>query len=163
MKFILLLFFSASLFAQNEPCLKYPQKIFDSDTCCWRKLSKEKQYEKGANLILEYLNKGNAENKLSLNWHAGQLFAFDGKNQKALKYFGKTYSVFLRWFGDKDAKAWYFFAKGTSAFIKRDKPKLEKIIDRWKAKLPIDNNYKELLRLKNNWNMDYKNATASNM
>ena len=75
------------------------------------------------------------------------MLAFAENNKQALKYFSKTYSVFQKWFGGESGKTWFFFAKGTSLFIKRDKPKLEKIIKRWKTKLPIDNNYKELARL----------------
>jgi len=161
MKFILFLLLPSSLFAQNN-CLKYPQRVFDSDTCCWRKLAAEKQFEASAQLIQDYLKKGNVENKLSLNWHAGQVFAFAGKDREALKYFGKTCSIFQKWFGGEDGKAWYYFAKGTSAFIKRDKAQLEKIIRSWKAKLPEDKNYAELLRLNSNWDMDYKNATSGN-
>jgi hypothetical protein len=162
MKFIFLLLLSSSLFAQNGNCLKYKQRVFDSDTCCWRKLSKEQKFENGANLIVDFLENGQVENRMTLNWHAGQMFAFAGKNKEALKYFGKTYSAFQKWFGGEDGKAWYFFAKGTSAFIKRDKSELEKIIRKWKAKLPEDKNYAELLRLKNNWNENYKNATTGN-
>jgi hypothetical protein len=161
MKFILFLLLSSSLFAQNN-CLKYQQKNFDSDTCCWRKLSKENKFEESAELIKDYLKNGNVENKMSLNWHAGQMFAFARKNKEALKYFSKTYSIFQKWFGGEDGKAWYYFAKGTSSFIKRDKPKLEKIIRKWKAKLPENKNYAELLRLIKNWDEDYKNATTGN-
>jgi len=162
MKFLLLLLLSFPLFAQKVDCLKYEQRIFDSDTCCWRKLSKEKQFIESANLIVNFLENGKVENKMSLNWHAGQMFAFAGENQKALKYFDKTCSYFQKWFGGEDGKAWFFFAKGTSAFIERDKTKLEKIILHWKRELPIDNNYHELVRLKENWNMDYRNATIAN-
>ncbi|MGC4041833.1 MAG: hypothetical protein QM710_13890 [Flavobacterium sp.] len=162
MKLIFCLLLTSTLFGQNADCLKYEQKIFDSDTCCWRKLSKENQFEKAAGLIADYLKNGKAENRQSLNWHAGQLFAFAGENKKALRYFGKTYSVFQKWFGGEDGKAWYFFAKGTSAFIKKDRPKLEKIIKKWEAKLPLDANYSELNALKDNWGKDYRNATFGN-
>jgi len=162
MKFILIILLSSSLFAQKNECLKYDQKNFDSDTCCWRMLSKNKLFENSAELIVDYLKTGKAENRMSLNWHAGQMFAFAGKDKQALKYFGKTYSVFQKWFGGEDGKAWYFFAKGTSAFIKRDQPKLERIIRKWKSKLPEDKNYAELLRLKSNWDMGYSNATSAN-
>ena len=162
MKLILFLLLSSSLSAQKADCLKYPQNIFDSDTCCWRKLSKERQFESSAQLLVAYLENGKAENKMSLNWHAGQLYAFAGENKQALYYLGKTYSVLGKWFGGEDGKAWYFFAKGTSAFLKRDKPTLEKIIAHWKVKLPLDKNYKELTRLLENWDMDYENATVGN-
>lgn len=158
MKYFLFLLFTSSLFAQQD-CLNYPQRVFDSDSCCWRKLAKEKQYEKGAQLLISFIKNGKAENKQSLNWHAGQLFAFAGNDRLALRYFGKTYTVFHKWFGGNDGKAWFYFAKGTSAFIKRDKPTLEKIIAHWKRKLPIDNNYRELERLLAHWDMDYQNAT----
>lgn len=159
MKIILFLFLSFNLFAQKAACLNYDQKTFDSDSCCWRKLSKAREFERSANLIVDYLKNGNPSNRQSLNWHAGQMFAFVGDNQQALKYMDKTYNVFQKWFGGEDGKTWYYFAKGTSAFIKRDKSKLEKIINRWKRKFPVDNNFNELILLLKNWDLNYETAT----
>ena len=161
MKTIVFLLLTSSLFAQQMDCINYEQKIFDSDTCCWRKLSKAGAFEKSAKLIVDYIQNGKAENKQSLNWHAGQMFAFAKNKTQALKYFGRTYNVFQKWFGGEDGKAWFLFAKGTSAFIKRDKQKLEKIITRWKTKLPVDNNFREHERLYNQWNEDDLTATKS--
>lgn len=162
MKTLLFLLLSAPLFAQETDCLKYQQNVFDNDTCCWRKLSKEMKFESSADLIVTYLKTGKVENRMSLNWHAGQMFAFAGNDKEALKYFGKTHSVFQKWFGGEDGKAWFFFAKGTLAFMKRDQPKLQKIIEPWKTKLPMDRNYLELTRLLANWTMNYRNATSAN-
>ena len=159
MKLLFFLLFTITISAQKSDCLNYEQKVFDSDSCCWRKLAKARQFEASANLIINYLEKNKAENRMSLNWHAGQMFTFAGKHQKALHYFGKTYSVFQKWFGGEDGKTWYYFAKGTSAFVKRDKEKLDKIIKHWENRFPKDKNYKELKRLQFNWNMSYEEAT----
>lgn len=161
MKYILFFIMSSSLFAQNVDCLKYEQKIFDSDTCCWRKLTIEREFERGAHLIVAFLEKGKVQNKLSLNWHAGQLFACAENDKLALKYMGRTYSAFQKWFGGEDGKTWFYFVKGNMAFIERNKPKLERIIKHWKVRFPKDNNYKELLRLLNNWDMSFEKATSS--
>lgn len=159
MKIILLLFISFNLFAQKEVWVNYDQKTFDSDTCCWRKLSEAREFQNSAEAIVAYLKEGKPNNKLSLNWHAGQMFAFSADNKKALKYFGKTYNVFYKWFGGEDGKTWYYFAKGTSSFIKRDKPRLEKIIAHWKKNFRLDNNYKELTLLLKHWDDGYEAAT----
>jgi hypothetical protein len=160
-KYILLC--ASSLLAQQRGYLQYDQSTFDGDSCCWRKLSRLGAYEKSAKMIVDYIEMGNVANRQSLNWHAGQMFAFAGQNVKALKYFNKTYSVFQKWFGGEDGKAWFFFAKGTSAFLKRDKAALEKIIRKWKRKLPVDNNLTELEMLLKNWNENYKSATTDSL
>ena len=161
MQTIVFLLLTASLFAQNARQIKYNQTQFDSDSCCWRKLSREREFDKSANLIVDFIKNGDVENKQSLNWHAGQMFAFAGNDKLALKYFGKTYTAFHKWFGGEDGKAWFFFAKGTSAFIKRDKITLEKIISRWERKIPVDKNLRELKKLLANWDLDYENATSA--
>ena len=161
MKLILFLILSPCLFAQSAVWVNYDQNSFDSDTCCWRMLSRQGRFEESAKLIVDFLHNGKVVNTQSLNWHAGQMFAFAGKNTQALRYFNKTYNVFQKWFGGEDGKAWFYFAKGSSAFIKRNKLGLEKIIRYWKAKLPMDNNYRELVRLLENWSLPYEKAIKS--
>jgi hypothetical protein len=41
--------------ASHYPALQYHQTDFDSDSCCWRKLAKEKKYLDAAQLIVTYL------------------------------------------------------------------------------------------------------------
>ncbi|MDR2009906.1 MAG: hypothetical protein LBQ22_05445 [Bacteroidales bacterium] len=156
-KLPLCILFSISAIAQN-PEINYSQAEFDSDTCCWRKLADSGKYEEGANLILEYLKEGKPENKHSLKWHAGQLFANAEKNTKAIKYFRKTSNIFYRWFGGEDGRAWYFYVNGTKAFLRRDKKQLQKIIKHWSNKLPEDMNYKQLVLLLENWDETYLEA-----
>jgi hypothetical protein len=64
---------------------RLPQNKFDSDTCCWRKFAKTGEYQKAADLIVDYLENGKPQNRHSLNWHAGQLFAEAGDDKMALK------------------------------------------------------------------------------
>jgi tetratricopeptide (TPR) repeat protein len=159
--FVLFTFFLHAQEHEALPEFNYDQGTFDSTACCWRKLSAEGKHHEAAELIVNYIEHSpNVENKHSLNWHAGQAFAMAGDNKQAVKYFKKTYSLFYKWLGGEDGKAWYYFAKGTTAFIKRDKPKLESIIAHWKKKLPLDNNYKELTRLLENWEKGYEEATG---
>jgi hypothetical protein len=97
MKLNLLLYilFPFSVIAQN-PEINYSQTEFDSDSCCWRKLAASGKYEEGANLITDYLREGKPENKHSLKWHAGQLFAKSGNYKMAIKYFRRTSNIFWR-------------------------------------------------------------------
>lgn len=163
MRIIFLLLFSlfiSPIFSQNKVVLNYSQTIFDSDTCCWRKLAKLGEYQHAGELLGFYLNNGKVENSHSLNWHAGQVFAMGGNNRLALKYFKKTYNIFYLWFGGEDGKAWYYYAKGTVAFIKKDKSTLEKVINKWNFSLPKDLNYKVLELLYQNWDKTYLAAMA---
>lgn len=161
---ILLIAFTLDSFSQDKnvstnPYIYYSQISFDSDTCCWRKLCADKKYTEAANLITSYLdNNNNIKSHQSLNWHAGQMFALAGNYSSAKKYFRKTYSEFYKWFGGTDGKTWYYYAKGTIAFIDSDKKTLETIINRWKIKYPLDNNYKVLLKLNDNWGKSYEFA-----
>lgn len=66
-------------------------------------------------------------------------------------------------FGGDDGKAWFFFAKGTSAFIKRDRPVLERIVSKWKKKWLPDNNFIELVQLNEHWDLPYKDAASANL
>lgn len=160
--FVAFFFTSHICFGQNtgnQTELNYPQRIFDSDTCCWRKLSAENKYSEAGNLVVSYLKSGKGNtNTHSLKWHAGQLFAMAGNNDVAKKYFKKTYSVLYKWFGGEDGKTWYYYAKGTIAFIDKDKPKLENIIKKWSSEYPKDKNFDVLKNLLNNWGRSYKDA-----
>ena len=152
--------FSQDKIASTNPALLYNRTAFDADTCCWRKLCADKKYLDAGNLIVSYLNNSKPTNKHSLNWHAGQMFAMAHSDKLAKKYFKRTYSIFYKWFGDTDAKTWYYYAKGTIAFIDSDKKSLEKIIKTWSNKFPTDNNYKALVRLNENWGKSYDVASA---
>lgn len=145
-----------------RPELYYTQSAFDSDTCCWRKLSAEKKYTEAANLIVTYLQSGKPDNKHSLHWHAGQLFALAQQNPKAIRHMKKTYSLAYIIFGDADAKAWYYYATGSIAFLGNNKPKLDRIIAKWEKKLPEERNLEVLRQLSNNWGQSYEQALHCN-
>ena len=165
-----LLFFSLFFYCillQGQPSkaivlTEYEQAVFDSDTCCWRKLADEGRYNEGGQLILSYLDiSQKITNPHALKWHAGQMFALAGNNRQAIKWFEKTYSIFYKWFGGQDGKAWYYYAKGTVAFLKRDKATLQKIIGHWDKQLPKDINYTSLTTLLEKWDKTYREATDS--
>jgi len=130
----------------QKPIQNYEQSIFDSDTCCWRKLSSEGRHNEAAELIVEYISHSpNSVNKHSLKWHAGQMYAAAGNNKKAITYYKKTYNIFYKWFGDA---GWYYYAKGNVFYLKKDKAKLKKIISKWEKKKPErDINYKALVEM----------------
>lgn len=158
---LLLLFSCSNLAAQDlSNVLLYEQHFFDSDTCCWRKLANTKEYEKAGNMIVSYLKKNKKRtNSQSLQWHAGQMFAKAQNDKQAIFYFKKTYNFLYRLFGGDEGKAWYFYAKGTVAFIKRDKERLQKMIQKWDKNLPKDRNYDALVQLYENWDKKYLEAT----
>ena len=138
--------------------LTYPQKTFDSDTCCWRKLSAEGKYEEAAQLVVNYLQTNKPSNKHSLYWHAAQLFAKAGNNKTAVKYIRKTYNGFYYAFGDEDAKTWYLYAKGVECFLLRKKDQLKRIIARWDKKFTKEKNFLQLQLLYKNWDLPYQEA-----
>lgn len=145
--------------AQQPVETTYPQHVFDSDTCCWRKLARQGAYPEAARLVEAFLRTDNAVNRQSLHWHAGQLWAMCGNNKPALKHFRKTYHVWQKWLGGEDGKTWYYFAKGTVAAITRDQRTLNRVVSKWKKKWPPDRNYRELLRLQANGGLSYEEAT----
>lgn len=137
----------------------YTQSKFDGFDCCWRQLSKEKRYYEAGLMIREYLEMSPyVKNRESLNWHAGQMFAMADSYVIARKYFKKTYNIFYLWFGGEDGKTWYYYASGTVAFIDRDKSKLERVVKKWEKKYAKDVNYQVLLKLKEKWDLSYKDA-----
>lgn len=146
---IYLLFFN--IINAQTPELNYNQEAFDSNTCCWRKLSAEGKHTEAAELIVNYIdNSPNAVNKHSLKWHAGQMYAAAGSNKQAIRYYRKTYNIFYKWFGDD---AWYYYAKGNVAYVKKDKRKLKRIIAKWdKNKLEKEKNYVALTEMYNQLN-----------
>ena len=144
--------------AQNAVLL-YPEPAFNSDTCCWRTLSSKGEYIAAAQLVESYLDAhGKAVNRQALHWHAGQLFAMAGANSEASNHFHKTYNVLYKWFGGADGHTWYYYAKGTVAFLQRNRPRIERYLRKWRQHYPEDINYRALMRLLQNWDKPYKDA-----
>lgn len=136
-------------------------KKFDAH---WRGLMAEGEYEKAA-MNLEYaaLSKNiQVSNKQALWWHAGQMWAMMGEYNHAKMDIKYTYNVFYKLFGSEDAKTWYYYAKGTIAFLDGDKAQLEKIMNKWERKYDKDKNYVCLQQLMDNWGQDYALATSTN-
>jgi len=143
--------------ADQTLSLSYPESIFNSDTCCWRKLSVAGQDEDAGQLILAYYHQNKKiANKQALFWHAGQCFAMAGENELAKKYMRKTYSPFFKWFGGEEGRTWYYYANGTVAFIERDKKTLSAMIDKWGRHYAQDINYQALVELLKHWDVTYK-------
>ena len=143
--------------ADQTLSLSYPESIFNSDTCCWRKLSAAGQDEDAGQLILGYYHQNKKiANKQALFWHAGQCFAMAGENELAKKYMRKTYSPFFKWFGGEEGRTWYYYANGTVAFIERDKKTLSAMIDKWGRHYAQDINYQALVELLKHWDVTYK-------
>lgn len=142
--------------------LRYPQSVFDSDTCCWRTLASHGSYQEAATLIKMFLHENHdIPNKHSLHWHLGQMLAKAGETKEAIRYFKKTYNGFYSMLGGRDGKTWYCYAKGTVAFLERDKNELLRMIDKWPNENFQDLNYNMLQTLLNNWNLSYEDATRT--
>ena len=140
--------------ADQTLSLSYPESIFNSDTCCWRKLSVAGQDEDAGQLILAYYHQNEKiANKQALFWHAGQCFAMAGENELAKKYMRKTYSPFFKWFGGEEGRTWYYYTNGTVAFIERDKKTLSAMIDQWDKRYAQDINYQALVELLKHWDV----------
>ena len=147
---------------KEDAVLNYTPQVFNSDTCCWRKLSASHQYTDAGNLIVKYIHRHHKDANIhALNWHAGQVYAMAGNNKQAIRYFKKTYNIFYAWFGGEDGKAWYLYAKGTVAFIEKDQSTLTRMMKKWDKKLPKDKNYQGLVLLAENWGKTYLEATGS--
>lgn len=139
-----------------EEYADYPQAAFDNDTCCWRLLAADEKYLDAAELIKMYLHSStNISNKHSLHWHLGQMLAKAGQLKEAKHYFKKTYTIFYRWFGGPDGRAWYLYAKGSVAFLDRDKKELIQILNKWPEENRMDKNYLMLHALFENWEKPY--------
>lgn len=112
-------------------------------------------------LIVQYLEyHPSIRNRHALHWHAGQLYAMAGDGKQARKYFKKTYSLFYRWFGGEDGKAWYYYARGNVAFVNRDKRTLERMLRLWQKKIPPDKNYRKLQGMLDRWHLGYEEANT---
>ncbi|MBL7817055.1 MAG: hypothetical protein JNL70_18670 [Saprospiraceae bacterium] len=154
---IILLFSSVLSYAQIKD---YSQRAFDSDTCCWRLLSASKNYRAAAELIVQYMKEcSGTKNTHALNWHAGQMFALSNDGIQARKYFKKTYSFVYKIGSDDDGKMWYYYAKGTVAFVERRRKRLQKILRHWEAHYPCTKNYFALKKLYDNWDLTYAEAS----
>lgn len=137
--------------------LSYPITIFNSDTCCWRKLSASGQYEEAAQLILSYYGQNKKTvSRQPLYWHAGQCFAMAGTYKMAVKYMKKTYCPLFSWLGGEDGKTWYYYANGTVAFLEQDKKTLARMISKWRNNHSQDLNYQALLELKAHGELPYE-------
>lgn len=157
---ILLWLPGSQLICQSSAWLKYDPITFDQDTCCWRKLAASQQYDEAAMLMEFFIKERPRHQTHALRWHLAQLYAFGGHQKQAIRYARSTYSIFYKWFGNEDAKSWYYFAKGTVAFFQRDQQTLHLILAKWKRQLPVNNNYRELERLSKHWTDPYQTATA---
>lgn len=152
-------FLLLSCFSIHSQETDYPQVVFDSDSCCWRKLARSGYYEKAADLVVDYLAHGKPQNRQSLKWHAGQLYAQAGNRAKALRYFRKSSTLFDAWLGGEEGKTWRLYVNGVKAFLNRDRAKLQRSIAIWERKFPKDRNYHQLLLLDKNWDKSYLEAT----
>lgn len=123
---------------------------FDQTAQGWRSLPLNKQ-AKILKLYIdkhikngEFTNSDNTKIDASiLLWHLGQILAFQGNYQQAIKWMRLS---------KKTDSNWNDYVDATIAFIKKDKKAFDKI------NIQLNNNSDTLIKLKNNWNKEYKDA-----
>jgi len=118
---LLITFCSVQAQDESEPGLCKKRKLEK-----WEELANKGKYKDAIDELVNYININPKKNKHRDYWHLGQLYAFDDNYHKALKYFRKSTNIF-----DKLAdREWKLYYKGTIAFLKRDKDKLKRTIDK---------------------------------
>lgn len=81
----------------------------------------------------------------------------DGRKNKLARYYmQKTYSPLNRWVGGADGRTWYYYARGTIAFLDRNRKKLEFLVAKWERRYEADVNYKALQELAEHWDWGYE-------
>ena len=128
MKTIILLFAVTFLFLSScvqDDVLDLDYRSFaKGPNSSWRKVAREKGFEEAGELIDRYLKKHSdlgLSQKVNLNFHAGQMYAFAGHHETALerfknaKYDPEPEEIPIRWNA---------YVDGTIAFLEKDKIKL---------------------------------------
>jgi len=99
----------------------------------WSKLADEGKYQEAIDELFIELEKDSIKNKHSIHWHIAQMYAFDNDYQNAIKYFRKSIKFYI-WIFDRE---YYLYYKGTIAFVKRNKKRLENCQKNLKGKTHI--------------------------
>lgn len=146
--------------------------VFDQDkTKGWRRISERGCDEEAADLIKEYLLYSTAPMPLFggrftiLRWHAGQLYAFAGKNDEAIRFFKASYSSN----DEHHNKTWNEYVNATIAFMEKDKKELNAARQRLFVLIEDNSDPDDYARgnlivvdsLKENFSESYKRAYTS--
>lgn len=128
--------------SSSEAALALSYEEFDQTPGSgWRVLAENgKRYPEAARLIEKYLTQHRELNlfqRVTLHWHAGQLWAFDGNNNKALHHL-----AFARLDPEppNHPLRWNDYVEATVAFLEGDRAKLLAARNRMAAKSPNDAN-----------------------
>ena len=94
----------------------------------WRKIANEGNcYSVAGQLIKDYIDHHNIKPQTGSNilfWHVGQMQAYSGQIEDALKYFSMSYDKLAD--DGTNEKEWALYAEGTIAFLKKDRESLIK-------------------------------------
>ncbi|GLU44742.1 hypothetical protein [Allomuricauda sp. NBRC 101325] len=111
------------IYAQEKTHPNNPSVIItDEAPEKWRILSDDGKYLEAASELLFLLLSDSSRNAHADYWHIGQMYAMANDYEKAIFYMDKA-AV------DISDEQWIWYYKGTIAFLKRDKPKLQKYAD----------------------------------
>jgi hypothetical protein len=85
----------------------------------WRYYANQKKFDAAASLIETYLERDPETSDFDrrlLSWHAGQMLAMDGQEEKAIPFMEKSRK------GEDDFMLWNPYLDATVAFLKKDRP-----------------------------------------
>ena len=123
MKALLICFFacifSLQLFAQTHNM----ELSSENQNSKWRDLKREGKYSEAITCLKkEFKVVSNRRQKHDVYWHIGQMHAFNNNYDSALVYIRKSTS----WLTFLVDRQFYWYYRGTIAFLKRDREKLKR-------------------------------------
>lgn len=110
--------------AEHDRLMALDKQSFDQNIQGgWRKVADEENcYSVAGQIIKDYIDQHKIKPHTGsdiLFWHVGQMQAYSGQTEDALKYFGMSYDKLA---ADRtNEKEWALYAEGTIAFLKNDR------------------------------------------
>jgi hypothetical protein len=117
---------------EAETLLQLDEDAFDQGENGWRMIAERRDgacMVAAADLILDYIARHGEmlERTYLAHWHAGQMFALTGENERALDQFRLSYRT--QDVASMPARMWNTYAGGTIAFLEGDRETLEEARD----------------------------------
>jgi len=152
---IVIICFQNSMLAQIPPG-RSCNSNYKAKPTKWSKLANEEKYQEAIKVLFIELKNDSLNDKHSIYWHIGQMYAMNDDYKNAIKYFKKS-TQFYFWIFDRE---YYLYDKGTIAFVKRNKKKLghcQKILQK-KNSYYYRKNLLTIKSLNENFDKSYKEA-----
>ncbi len=145
--------------SQKDSLMALDFEAFDQDMDGgWRYYRDQGQFALAASLIESYLEKHQeieGQPREVMSWHAGQMYAMDGQNEKAIPLLEASRK-------EDDFMMWNQYLDATVAFLKKDRMSFDKNL---KAMSAIQNNpnLRLLQILEANFDLSYREALEQGM